>query len=327
MCGGDERRRISGGLRSSVRLLHPCLSPLFSAQMTGKKGIITADDLASLRLRYHIPDYLELLPPSAGETFRSHREGCIYLNERMFKAGVWIPLDFGIFELLHICGVSPIQEGEGLTRAWGIPVQWNNELPEWHSTKGVFLRWCEGLPLLGASGVPSHGEFGGGGTWAPRRALAPPLGDLRHQQSVVPMIERVRQGKEPMALGKVAEEDMERWDEENLQLGLALSREGARRFDLSVASPEALGGPSLLGSMLPPSHVGDVEGDSPSPNPALGLATPKTLMPLGQRRPCQGVMGIRVEGVPPYTAGSWRLPSERLLLAPLMRRSSVGLLT
>ncbi|KAL5978621.1 hypothetical protein ACLOJK_029738 [Asimina triloba] len=78
------------------------------AGMTEKKGMITSKDLASLWLRYLIPDFLELLAPLEGEILRSHREGCVCLNEWMFKAGVQIPLEFGIFELLNLFGVAPI---------------------------------------------------------------------------------------------------------------------------------------------------------------------------------------------------------------------------
>ncbi|KAL6003016.1 hypothetical protein ACLOJK_023238 [Asimina triloba] len=96
-CDGSGRRRISGRFwvhfptnlcgslfflrKPPAHLLHSYLSSLPSTKMTRKKGMITAEDLASLRSRYHITDHFELLAPSAGETFRSHREGCICLNE------------------------------------------------------------------------------------------------------------------------------------------------------------------------------------------------------------------------------------------------------
>ncbi|KAL6001237.1 hypothetical protein ACLOJK_006969 [Asimina triloba] len=77
--------------------------------MTGKKGIIAAVDLVSLRLRYHISDFFELSAPSERETLRSHRKGYVCLNKWMFKEGVRIPLEFGISKLLNVFGAAPIQ--------------------------------------------------------------------------------------------------------------------------------------------------------------------------------------------------------------------------
>ncbi|KAL5994277.1 hypothetical protein ACLOJK_035149 [Asimina triloba] len=88
--------------------LRPYHSTLSFAKMMGKKGTITAEDLASLRSRYHILDLFDLLAPSARETLRSHREGCICINERMLKAGVRISLEFGISELLSVFGAALI---------------------------------------------------------------------------------------------------------------------------------------------------------------------------------------------------------------------------
>ncbi|KAL5986630.1 hypothetical protein ACLOJK_014963 [Asimina triloba] len=66
-------------------------------------------------------------------------------------------------------------------------------------------------------------------------------------------------------------EDLERWNEENLRLGLALSREEARRSCLFIASPKVPTGPasgggggSPPGLVSSPVLVGDVDGvDAP----------------------------------------------------------------
>ncbi|KAL6000693.1 hypothetical protein ACLOJK_006419 [Asimina triloba] len=123
-CDGSGSCRISGGLQvlfstdlcgSLFALEKAVCAPTASSsfapfvdQHDGEKRDDTAKDLASLRSRYHIPDYFELLAPSARETFRSHYEGCVCLNEWMFKAGVRIPFDFDILELLHAFGAAPI---------------------------------------------------------------------------------------------------------------------------------------------------------------------------------------------------------------------------
>ncbi|KAL5986380.1 hypothetical protein ACLOJK_014713, partial [Asimina triloba] len=60
--------------------------------MLGKKWMITLEELVSLRSRYLIPDFFELLAPLEGETLSSHCKGCVCLNEWMFKARVRIPL-------------------------------------------------------------------------------------------------------------------------------------------------------------------------------------------------------------------------------------------
>ncbi|KAL6005064.1 hypothetical protein ACLOJK_005625 [Asimina triloba] len=61
--------------------------------MTGKKGMIMSEELVSLRSRYLIPNFFELLAPLEGETLKSHCEGYVCLNEWMFKAGIRIPLE------------------------------------------------------------------------------------------------------------------------------------------------------------------------------------------------------------------------------------------
>ncbi|KAL6002574.1 hypothetical protein ACLOJK_034508 [Asimina triloba] len=210
-CGGSGRHRISGGFQAhfptdlygslfSLRkphahLLHSYLSPLPSAKMTRRKGMITPEDLASLRLRYHIPDHFELLAPSVGETFRSHREGYVCLNEWMFKTGVRIPLDLCVLELLNasllsrkvMLGDVSLAGKRNMKIVLNLPDSWNNELSEvrgvaveelergqraalevlqshslkWYSAKGAFLWWCEGLPLSRALSEPSHRELGG----------------------------------------------------------------------------------------------------------------------------------------------------------------------
>ncbi|KAL5994071.1 hypothetical protein ACLOJK_034942 [Asimina triloba] len=145
--------------------------------MTGKKEMITSEDLASIWSRYLISNFFEFLIPLEGETLRSHREGCVCLNEWMFKVGVRIPLEFGISELLNIFGVAPIQimpnswriiqsvqnvgleELEHGQRAALEFLQSNNL--KWHSTRGAFLQWCDDLPLSGGLGAPLRSESAG----------------------------------------------------------------------------------------------------------------------------------------------------------------------
>ncbi|KAL5973249.1 hypothetical protein ACLOJK_037276, partial [Asimina triloba] len=135
--------------------------------MTGKKGMIMSEELVSLRSRYLIPNFFELLATLEGETLRSHREGCVRLNEWMFKARVRIPLvrcradrlfwasllsrkvilggiSFAGKRNTKIVSNLPdsvsdwklrffyarFRAGEEPACPWGFPTQWDNALPE-----------------------------------------------------------------------------------------------------------------------------------------------------------------------------------------------------
>ncbi|KAL5973142.1 hypothetical protein ACLOJK_037169 [Asimina triloba] len=317
--------------------------------MTGKKGIMTTEDLVSLRLCYHILDLFELLAPSEGETLRSHCKGCVCLNEWMFKAGVRIPLEFGILELLSTFSATPIQilpnswriiqsvlwfcewrkcranrhlwvslisrkvilvsvsfagkrntkiipnlpdlvskwklqffyarfrAGEESTHAWGIPMAALEFLQlkslKWHSAKGAFLRWCEGLPLFGSSGVLLCGELVGslGPSSGTRSSSEGSRASASHRtDNKARLVERpkkrkrlvydlVGQGHQLMAVNKRVEEEAERQNEENLQL------EFHQALLPEVSLGPAPGGPSLLGLVSSP-VMGDVDEASSCPS-------------------------------------------------------------
>ncbi|KAL6001278.1 hypothetical protein ACLOJK_007010 [Asimina triloba] len=241
------------------------------AGMTGKKWMITSEELVSLRLRYLILNFCESLAPLEGETLRSHREGCVCLNEWMFKAGVHIPLEFGISKLLNVIlgGISfagkrttkivsnlpnlvsdyklrffnaRFRAMEEPARAWG------------YSTRGVFLRWCEGLSLsegsrvllcsepVGPVGPSSSTRFSFEGSRAPasrRTGDRVWLVECSKKRKQLIDVDAVGEGYQPVVANKEVGEDVEGQNEEDLRLGLALSREEARCSSLFVASPEA----------------------------------------------------------------------------------------
>ncbi|KAL6001328.1 hypothetical protein ACLOJK_007062 [Asimina triloba] len=293
--------------------------------------MILADDVASLRLRYHIPNNVELSAPREGETLPDHHDDNISLNKWTFKVRVQIPFDFGVSELLHAFDAAPIQfckwrkcradhrfwasllsrkvmlgcvtfarkrntkiilnfsysvlewklrffyahfeEAQGTVRSWGVLLQWNDELPKvrsvvskelkwgqravleffqphnlkWHSTKGAFFRWCQGLFLSGVPAASPRGEpegclygevsgssadarpsIGGSTTLVPRRPDHQTRVDERSKKKK--RLVQVRfEGQGPTALG---EECLAGQKEVDLQDGLALSREEACRSGL-----------------------------------------------------------------------------------------------
>ncbi|KAL6004280.1 hypothetical protein ACLOJK_004827 [Asimina triloba] len=99
--------------------------------MAGKRGMITIEDLASLRPCFRILDYFELLAPSKGETFS---------------------------ELLEVQGIM-LEELEWRQKA--ILEFLQSQSLKWHSAKGAFFRWCRGLPLHKASRTSPNGELVG----------------------------------------------------------------------------------------------------------------------------------------------------------------------
>ncbi|KAL6006445.1 hypothetical protein ACLOJK_037399 [Asimina triloba] len=279
--------------------------------MAGKRGMIIPNNWASLRSRYCIPDYVELLVPAEGVTLRNHHEGCIYLNEWMFKAGVQIPFDFDILELLHIFGAAPIQV---LPNSWSIiqSVLWFCEkrntkivlnlpdsVPEWKlrifyalfkevqgavRSWGVPLQWNNEL-LEVRNVMPEELE------WGQRAALEEPSSDgiralsflefqplllgENHRGVHMERHQAPRRAIGPTALNKEAQERLARQEEEDLQASLALSREEVCRSSLFVTSPEASVDPASLGSAPPHVLVMDIGADTTSLTPIFELETPK----------------------------------------------------
>ncbi|KAL6003988.1 hypothetical protein ACLOJK_004534 [Asimina triloba] len=227
-------------------------------RMTGKKGMITVEDSASLRSRYHISDLFELLAPSEGETLGSYREGCVGLNEWMFKVKGGIsfvgkrstkiisnlPDLVSEWKLLFFYAIFRAKEES--THARGIPTRWNNELPEIRRA-GVW----EDQPMT----VNKEAEE-----------------DLE------------RRNKENLWLGLALSH------EEACYFGLIRSSpEAPSNPSLGLVSSPALvaappevcsdpipGGSYPQGLVLPP-ILGDVDGSSLRLNPALGLEVLRTL--------------------------------------------------
>ncbi|KAL5979252.1 hypothetical protein ACLOJK_019150 [Asimina triloba] len=76
--------------------------------MAGRKGMITSEDLASIRSCNQFLGSIELLAPEQGETLRDHRPRWICLNDYMFKAEVCVPIEYDIVELLYVFSLTPI---------------------------------------------------------------------------------------------------------------------------------------------------------------------------------------------------------------------------
>ncbi|KAL5984854.1 hypothetical protein ACLOJK_038690 [Asimina triloba] len=123
--------------------------------------MIFSDDLEFIHSRYHILDSIKLFAPREGKTLRDHQDGCICLNEWMFKVGIWIPFEFSVSELYHVFDATPIQVAQS--------VMW---FCEWRkcsasrylwvslmSRKGIPLRCSEGLPEV-TSVVPEELKTG-----------------------------------------------------------------------------------------------------------------------------------------------------------------------
>ncbi|KAL6009567.1 hypothetical protein ACLOJK_022797 [Asimina triloba] len=320
-------------------------------KMTGKKGMITFEELVSLRSRYLIPDFFEFLAPLEGETLRSHCKGRVCPNKWMFKAGVWIPLEryrddqpfwasllsrkvilggisfigkrttkivLNLPDSVSDCKLrffySRFRAGEEQVRYVGL-----EELKsglKWHSTRGAFLRWCEGLSFYGGLEALLRSEPMGpsgpsSGTRSSSRGSRASVS--RHVSDRVWPVARPKKRKRliDVAASEGVGEEVERLNAENLRLGLALSREEAPCSGLVVASPEGrddtpglVSSPILVAALLevslgpipggssprglvPPFGLGDAAGTSLSLNPAFDLRA-DTFIPR-----CEGSSGER----------------------------------
>ncbi|KAL5978230.1 hypothetical protein ACLOJK_029347 [Asimina triloba] len=168
--------------------------------------------------------------------------------------------------------------------------------------RGPF-RWCEGLLLSEALGVLLRGVLAGasGPSLGTRpssegsRALASRPTNYRDR-----FVERPKKrihlvdGHQPVAVNKGAEEDVERLDEENLQLRLALCRQEARFSGLAIASLEVplIPIPKLVSSPV----LGDAGGSPPSPNPSFGWEILEVLGREGARVDASGAVLGDVDG-------------------------------
>ncbi|KAL5985224.1 hypothetical protein ACLOJK_036462 [Asimina triloba] len=74
----------------------------------GRRRMISSEDLESIRACYDIPERIELLASERGMTLKDYHLRCICLNEFMCKAGVNVPFELGVAELLNTFDVAPI---------------------------------------------------------------------------------------------------------------------------------------------------------------------------------------------------------------------------
>ncbi|KAL5986228.1 hypothetical protein ACLOJK_014561 [Asimina triloba] len=298
--------------------------------------MIIPNDLACLRSHYRIPDCVELLRPIEGETLRDHYEGCIFLNDWMFKAGVQIPFEFSISKLLLI-----FDKLQFFYVRFREAQEWNNELLQvqsvaleelelgqraapkflqsynlkWHSVKGSFSGGVRAFPfrefqpiLLRKNQRAVYMER--------HRALLQALihlsRDRRHQSSITLVIEHCRMSVR--------------------RRGSALLRE-ARRSSLFVTSPKASMDPTSLGSTTPP--IPGIKADTATAQVSLlecdadlgvvgvpvGLLLPfdkeaRALMILGELLPVllRGIRECHALGFTPSINKEGRGADERMLL-------------
>ncbi|KAL6002675.1 hypothetical protein ACLOJK_022894 [Asimina triloba] len=155
------------------------------------------------------------------------------------------------------------EEAQGVVHSWGVPLQWNDELLEDLSFSGVPTAslWGESKGSLCGEASGSSADvrllIEGSPTLVPRRPDHQTRADER------PKKKHLR----PMTLDE--EKRLARQEEVDLQAGLALSREEARRSGLIVASPEALVEPGPLEPAPSSVPIVDVEADITSPVPTF----------------------------------------------------------
>ncbi|KAL6000999.1 hypothetical protein ACLOJK_006726, partial [Asimina triloba] len=146
----------------------------------------------------------------------------------------------------------------------------------WSGDKGVLTTSphgeTEGHPCGEASSPSSGNRSSTGGSSTP--VLRHPGHRVRSEESPK---KRKHLVKGPTALNKEAHERLVRQDEENLQVGLTLSREEACCSSLLVTSPEVSVDFVFLELAPPPVPVMDIGVDITSPAPIFGLETSKVL--------------------------------------------------
>ncbi|KAL5997312.1 hypothetical protein ACLOJK_008242 [Asimina triloba] len=240
---------------------------------TGKKGMITSDDLEYLRSRHHILDSIELSASREGETLQDHYDCSICLNKWMFKAGVRIPFKFGILEPFMFfvrlqfkssptlgessnrkCRVdrhlsaslllkklklrffyARFKEVQGVTPSYGVPLQWSDGLSE---VRSVVLEELE-TRVTGVGPSSSRPSNAGGGAPEEKEESL----SLMHIHPFLPI---GLAGQGPTTLDE-EEEHLARQEKEDLQASLALSPEVARLSGLIVISLETSVGPTPWG--------------------------------------------------------------------------------
>ncbi|KAL5987040.1 hypothetical protein ACLOJK_041035 [Asimina triloba] len=174
----------------------------------------------------------------------------------------------------------------------------------WHSTRGAFLRWCEGLPLSEGSGVLLRSEPVGplgpsSGTRSSSRGSR--ASTSRRADDRAQLVERPKKrkqlidvdvvggGHQPVVANEGVGEDVKRQNEENLRSRVVGSntspeaRNDAPGLVSSLArvaaSSEVSSGPIPKGSsprgLVSPFRLGDAAGASPSPNPTFNLVVPE----------------------------------------------------
>ncbi|KAL5988992.1 hypothetical protein ACLOJK_027094 [Asimina triloba] len=136
-------------------------SPLAPAKIA-KGQLITLEDLIVIRDSYGIPRSIALTPLKSHETSWDYRPEYLYLNESILRAGVQIPFEFGVAEVLSAFYVSPARVTphswkviEGDVKAINNPLDptlgWKSRFFFAHlsskmDTWGVLKRWVEPLP-------------------------------------------------------------------------------------------------------------------------------------------------------------------------------------
>ncbi|KAL6000554.1 hypothetical protein ACLOJK_024253 [Asimina triloba] len=230
--------------------------------MTRKKGMIIVEDLASLRLHYHISDLFKLSAPSEGETLRSHHKGYVILGCVSFagkrNTKIVSNLPDLVLEWKLWFFYTRFRVGKESTHIWGILMQLNNELSEVQRPSSFWgLKYGSPWRIGGAVWpLVRHSLL----LWG-SRALASGRADDRAR-----LVDCLKKRKHLVNANKDVEEDLERRNGENLQLGLALSRKEAccsslvvlhRRLHQLVSLPALLAAPPEVPSDPIP------EGSSP----------------------------------------------------------------
>ncbi|KAL6002935.1 hypothetical protein ACLOJK_023157 [Asimina triloba] len=293
--------------------------------------------------------------PREGETLWDHCDDNICLNEWIFKAGVRIPFEFGISELLHIFGVALIwiflNSGRIIqsvsllsrkvilgcvtfTRKRNTKIISNlpDSVPEWKLqhlvsllSRKVMLGWITFAGKRNTNIVSNLPDS------VPEWKLQFLYAHFSEVECLVfdwglPMLvphfldHRTRAEERPKKkkrLGPTAldeeEEHLARQKEADLQLGLVLSREEARRSSLVITSLETSARPAPLGLMLSSVLVVDVEADITSlrePFKATGREEFK-VGAIKEQGPAPHHCVDPGEAETPYVVGSWGPPLEK----------------
>ncbi|KAL5980342.1 hypothetical protein ACLOJK_028250 [Asimina triloba] len=138
----------------------------------------------------------------------------------------------------------------------------------------------KGRPCGEASGPLSGTHSSTGGSPTPVLRPSHRAWSEEHSKKRKRHVKEYLAGQGSTALNKEAKEHLAKQDEENLQAGLALSHEEARRSGLFVTLLEASMDPIYLGSVPPPIPVMNIGIDTTKPTPVY---EPETSEALGQK--------------------------------------------